>query len=455
MINHDRRILLMALAIGLPAVIATCALLWLSPYSILIRGLAAGLIVASWIWLAVVFRDRVVRPLQTISNLLAALREGDFSIRARDAGNDALGAVMLEINTLSDTLRSQRLGAQEATALLHAVMAEIDVAILAFDRDGQLALVNRYGEHLLGQPSQHIVGRSAADLGVEPEERAGIHVYDIEFPGGAGRWEIRRRTFWQGGEPHELVVLSDVSQPLREQERQAWQRLIRVIGHELNNSLAPIKSIAGSLTTLLHRTPLPSDWHEDMERGLSVIEARADALNRFTTAYARLARLPAPQLQAVPLAPLVSRIIGLETRLPITLTKGPGVTVSADPDQLEQLLINLFRNAVDAALETGGHVCAAWTHVDSTLEVRVEDDGPGLQNTANLFVPFFTTKPGGSGIGLVLSRQIAEAHGGTLTLQNRVGGRGTRATLRIPLEPSIPTGLPTLRSQSAKRSTIT
>jgi signal transduction histidine kinase len=311
-------------------------------------------------------------------------------------------------------------------------MAEIDVAIFAFDRRGQLALVNRYGEHLLGRSAHDMIGRHANDLGLGPDDDTGSSVHDIEFPGGTGRWEIRRRRFWQGGEPHELVVLSDVSQPLREQERQAWQRLIRVIGHELNNSLAPIKSIAGSLAALLCRTPQPSDWRQDMEQGLTVIESRADALNRFTTAYARLARLPAPHRQPVAFSTLVTRVVGLESRLPIVVSNGPEVTVTADPDQLEQLLINLFRNAVDAALETGGRVCAGWSHVNSTLEFRVEDEGPGLQNTANLFVPFFTTKPGGSGIGLVLSRQIAEAHGGTLTLQNRDTGRGTRATLRIP-----------------------
>jgi nitrogen fixation/metabolism regulation signal transduction histidine kinase len=422
------------LAAGLPAVIAAMVLLWLAPYPLVNRAGVAALILYCWIKIGNRSRDRVVRRLQTISNLLAALREGDFSIRARDAGErDALGMVMLEINTLSSTLYAQRIGAQEATALLRAVMAEIDVAIFAFNPHGQLALVNRFGEHLIGRPADEITGRTARELGLELDVLSESHVHDIAFPGRSGRWEIRRRTFWQGGEPHQLVVLSDVSQPLREQERQAWQRLIRVIGHELNNSLAPIKSIAGSLSGLLLREPKPADWRDDMAHGLAVIESRSDALNRFTTAYARLARLPAPRCQPVAFPDLMRRVLAMETRIPVTLASGPDLTVSADPDQLEQLLINVVRNAVDAALETGGGVCASWAQVDSTLEVDIDDEGPGLQSTANLFVPFFTTKPDGSGIGLVLSRQIAEAHGGTLTLENREDTRGTRANVRIPL----------------------
>jgi nitrogen fixation/metabolism regulation signal transduction histidine kinase len=426
--------LLLNLAAGLPAILAASVLLWMSQYPWVVRVVIGGAVAYCWIWLGIKSRDRQVRRLQTIANLLAALREGDFSIRAREADNkDALGAVMFEINTLSDTLRRQRLGAEEATALLRAVMAEIDVAIFAFDPQGQLALANRYGEHLIGKPADDIIGMRASDLGLDRDVRSSSHVHDIEFPGGSGRWEIRRRTFWQGGEPHQLVVVSDVSQPLREQERHAWQRLIRVISHELNNSLAPIKSIAGSLSSLLNRTPPPPDWREDMESGLAIIESRTDALNRFTGAYAQLARLPAPSRRTVNFPGLMKRVVDLETRLRVRVSNGPDLKVSADPDQLEQLLINLVRNAVDAALETGGGVCASWSRVDSSLEVHVEDEGPGLQNTSNLFVPFFTTKRNGSGIGLVLSRQIAEAHGGTLTLQNREHGRGTRANVRIPL----------------------
>jgi signal transduction histidine kinase len=339
---------------------------------------------------------------------------------------------MLELNTLADTLRRQRLGAQEANALLRAVMAEIDVAIFAFDAQQRLVLVNRYGERLVGSDAPAI-GRSASDLGLLEALQAGSPIQDLTFPGGAGRWDVRRTKFWQGGSPHELLVLSDVSQPLREQERDAWKRLIRVIGHELNNSLAPIKSIAGSLESLLAHTPPPDDWRDDMQRGLTVIASRADALSRFTGAYARLARLPVPNRRPVDLATLLRRVAELDRRLRVGVDEGPALTLLADPDQLEQLLINLLRNAIDAALETGGAVRVGWTVADHQVAIAVDDEGPGIQSTANLFVPFFTTKSGGSGIGLVLARQIAEAHGGTVTLSNRPDGRGARAVLRLPV----------------------
>jgi nitrogen fixation/metabolism regulation signal transduction histidine kinase len=340
---------------------------------------------------------------------------------------------MVEVNALADTLRSQRLGAQEATALLRAVMAEMEVGIFAFDAQRQLVLVNRFGERLLDQTADDLLHRRAEALGLDTALQTGSALADLSFPGGAGRFEVRRTKFWQGGIPHELLVLSDLSQPLRAQERDAWRRLIRVLGHELNNSLAPIKSIAGSLESLLGRTPAPDDWRDDMQRGLAVIAARADALSRFTASYARLARLPPPVRTPVDFGALVHRVVALESRLPVSIDDGPTVTLEADPDQLEQLLINVTRNAVDAALETGGGVRAGWSHANGTFEAWFEDEGPGLQSTANLFVPFFTTKPGGSGIGLALSRQIAEGHGGTLVVENRAGQRGVRAVLRLPL----------------------
>jgi nitrogen fixation/metabolism regulation signal transduction histidine kinase len=435
-LTHDRRIVLLALGAALPAVVTALGILWTGDYTSKVRWTLTAVVVVAWLAFTQALRERVVRPLQTVSNLLAAMREEDFSIRARGARrDDALGEVLIEVNALAETLREQRLGALEATALLSRVMEEIAVAVFAFDGEGALQLVNRFGERLLGQPEPRLRGRRAEELGLAAFLEDGApQILEAGFPGGAGRWEIRRSAFRQGGAPHRLLVLADVSRPLREEERQAWQRLIRVLGHELNNSLAPIKSIAGSLETLLARPKRPADLDEDMRKGLAVIGARAESLSRFTEAYARLARLPNPQLQPVDVGPLVQRVAGLETRVPVALRSGPDVTVRADPDQLEQLLINLLHNAADAVVEAQGGVEVGWTRPGRApwVEVFVQDEGPGLPPSANLFVPFFTTKPNGSGIGLVLSRQIAEAHGGALTLENRADRSGCIARLRLP-----------------------
>ncbi len=457
-LSHEQRILALALLTGLPGILVSLWLLWLEPTlrpapsagptafqteqippappsTPSTRWTVTALLLGFWITCACVVRAKVRFPLRTLSNLLAAIREGDYSIRARGArADDALGEVMIEVNSLGQYLRAQRLGAVEATALLSKVMFEIDVAVFTFDAAENLRLVNRAGERLLAQPADRLLGRSARELGLaECLDGEAARTLQATFPGGMGRWAMRRSAFREEGVPHQLLVLTDLSRTLREEERQAWQRLLRVLGHELNNSLAPIKSIAGSLESLLSRDPKPPDWTEDMKRGLGVISARAASLSRFMEAYARIARLPPPKLRPVAIEKTLERVVNLETRLKVQLEAGPPVTLQADSDQLDQLLINLLRNAADAALETKGGVRVGWSKRGSTLEIWIEDDGPGLSNTANLFVPFFTTKQGGSGIGLVLCRQIAEAHEGSLTLANREDARGCVARLRLPV----------------------
>jgi nitrogen fixation/metabolism regulation signal transduction histidine kinase len=431
----ETRLVFLALAAGFPALLVALVLLWTGIYSSQTRWTLTIILVVVWLGFCLALRGKVAYPLQTLSNLLSALREEDYSIRARGSRpGSALGEVFTEVNALSEMLRDQRLASLEATALLRKVMEEIDVAIFTFDGEQRLRLLNRAGERLLAQPAERILGRTAMELGLGVcLEGEPVRTMTMSFPGGVGRWGIRRSTFREHGRPHQMLVLANLSQALREEERQAWQRLIRVLGHELNNSLAPIKSMAGTLGSLLTRQPRPEDWEEDARRGLSVIEGRAESLSRFMEGYSRLARLPSPRLQPANVGALVRRVVGLERRLPVTLIPGPDLTLQADPDQLEQMLINLLRNAVDAALETGGGVKLAWRRNLDYVELLIEDEGPGLSNTTNLFVPFFTTKAVGTGIGLVLSRQIAEAHGGTLTLQNRRSGPGCEARVRLPV----------------------
>ena len=450
MISQPSRLVAIAAAAALPAVAVALGLLWLGPYTPRLQWTATLLILACLAAGLTLLHTRVIRPLQTISNLLAAMREGDFSLRARtlDPGDD-IGLLYLEANALADLLRGQRLGVIEATALVRTVMAEIDAAVFTFDdATGTLVFVNRGGERLLDEPAERLVGRHASALGLaDCLEGETPRVLD-QRGAYANRWELRRSGFRQEGRSHTLVLLTDVHRALQAEEREAWQRLIRVLSHEINNSLAPIRSFAGSLRALVDRTARDPESDADLREGLSVIEQRAESLGRFIASYARLARLPRPVLQPMSVAGWVSRTVAMESRREVAVVPGEDGQVMADRDQMDQLLINLVRNAVDAVESTGGGVRIRWELRRDEVELVVEDEGTGLAGSENLFVPFYTTKPGGSGIGLALSRRIAEAHGGTLVLEDRKDVTGCRAIVRIPRAPQFRESAGAFRSGS-------
>ena len=433
--GYETRLVRTALAATLPLCV-TCVILLLSgdfsarAWWTSLTVILASLFIATWL-----LHERLTTPLRTLSNLLAALREGDYTMRIRgDSPDDALGEVAAEANALRDLLRERRLEAEAATALLREIVAAIESAIFVFDDEFRLHLVNRAGERLLARPIERLKGESAAKLGVETLLAVDDDsVIDHAFPGATGRFRIRSAQFRDRGRPHRLLLVEDLSRTLREEERQAWKRLVRVLGHEIHNSLAPIRSIADSLQRLALREPLPDDWRDDMQRGLTVVGNRAEALARFTTAYSRIAQLPVPALRTLNVSELVERVASTETRVPVHVISGPAVVVDADPDQLEQALINLLRNAAEASMERGGSVTMDWLTRPGAVEIRITDEGPGVTGSGNLFVPFFTTKPGGSGVGLVLARQIAEAHSGSVDLRNRTDAQGCVATLTLPV----------------------
>jgi nitrogen fixation/metabolism regulation signal transduction histidine kinase len=438
---YERRIAIFAVLAALPSVVIATILIWTHAWSRDVKIALTLLEFFLWFILTLTLLEQIVRPLQTLANVVSALREEDYSFRAREANpNDSLGELSLEINTLADILTEQRIQTIETTALLRRVVDEIDAPIFTFDPDQKLRLVNAAGERLLQQPSARMLGRTATELGLDAcFEARNASLVSLQYSAPNARWMVRKRSFRQSGVPHTLIVLSDVSRALRDEERSAWQRLIRVLGHELNNSLAPIMSIAGSLATRLPQLDLPEAIKSDYQRGLDIIESRTGALHRFLQSYRRLATMPAPKLQQVELRPLAERVAILETRLPVRIEPGPDVSLMIDPDLIEQMLINLIRNAVDSALEqaqaTQGsepEVALRWQQDNGSVSLMVQDNGIGLLNPSNAFVPFYTTKQGGSGIGLVLSQQIAEAHGGTIELANRKDTRGCIVTVQLP-----------------------
>ncbi len=438
-INFDTRMILMSLLISAPGVLVAELLLWFSAHSGEFKWTITVFLVLAWMFGTSALHTQILRPLQTLSNMVAAIREDDFSFRLRGGSReDSLADLIFEINALATRLQHQKVNAMEASALLKKVMMEIDVAVFTFDQQQRLSIVNRAGEQLMGRIGHRMLGLTAAELGLADLLQAPqSQNVQMTFPGKHGRWAVSHTSFRENGVPHQLLIISDLSRALREEERQAWQRLIRVLGHELNNSLAPIKSIAGTLSALTSRVLLPADVNQDMQQGLRVIENRVESLGRFMQAYTQLARMPAPSRARIEVEPLIQRAASLERRLVVKVVPGPSVTIDADADQLEQVLINLIRNAVDASLDPSlkqsGTVEVGWRTNARSVEIYIRDQGHGLLNSDNLFVPFFTTKHGGSGIGLILSRQVAEAHGGVLLLANRDDRTGCEATVSLPM----------------------
>lgn len=434
----------MTLLISAPGVVVAEIFLWISSHSVEFKWTITLILALAWMIGTSALHGQVIRPLQTLSNMVAAIREDDFSFRLRGGSrDDSLADLIYEINALATRLQQQKVSALEATALLKKVLMEIDVAVFTFDQQQHLTIVNRAGEQLMGRIAPRMLGLNAQELGLaEFLQSNEPQTVQMTFPGKHGRWAISHTSFRENGVPHQLLIVSDLSRALREEERQAWQRLIRVLGHELNNSLAPIKSIAGTLASLTSRASMPEDVTEDMRQGLRVIENRVESLNRFMQAYTQLARMPAPTRVRIEISPLVQRVASLERRLTVKTIEGPRVTIDADPDQLEQVLINLIRNAVDASLDSSlrqaGTVEVGWRTNARSVEIFIRDEGPGLLNSDNLFVPFFTTKHGGSGIGLTLSRQIAEAHGGVLQLSNRSDRTGCEAVVALRVSYDVP-----------------
>ncbi len=427
----ERRIVVGSVGVVLPLLALAVALAFGGREVAALRGILFAVALVLTVALIRWQVRRLMYPIHTLSSLLDALRQGDYSLRGVAGG--VLGDIVYDINALAERLQRERLQFEESSYLLGKTLAALDNAVLVFDQETRLRLLNPAAQRLLQAERHQLFGRRAQELGVQALlELPSGQLVNHRFAGRSGRFEIRHAPLRTEGHSGRLLVINDVGRVLREEERLAWQRLLRVLGHEVNNSLAPIQSMAGTLASLALREPLPEDWREDFRGGLELIGHRAGALSRFLASYSQLTRLPPPQRRGVPLGPLLDKVARLDARLPVQLLVGPELWVSADPDQLEQALINLVRNAVEASLSDAGAVILRWRVEPDRVVIDVLDEGAGPPASDNLFVPFFTTKPGGSGIGLALARQVAEAHEGGVSLHARTDARGAVATLWLP-----------------------
>jgi len=375
---------------------------------------------------------------RSLSNLLDAMVQGDYTLRARTTeGDKALNELVDSINSLAVRLNKQRIESIESQLLLKTVINHIDVAIIALNEKSEMVLTNPAANALLqlSDESSDVTFNDSfkqlAPIGTIVSGQS--QVMPLTFAGQQGKFNVHVEEYRDKGKQQKLLFITDVSTMLRSEERNAWQALVRVISHEINNSLSPIGSISQSLKRLLTRQEDISEHKDYLIEGLTVVAQRTNNLANFVNSYKQIASLPEPKKEETSIANLVSKVLGLYQSQHIEIQTSVDVNLSIDAVQIEQVLINLLKNAAEAIKNSGvdGKVTISWQQQGRVFKLAIKDDGTGVSNPDNLFVPFYTTKAQGSGIGLVLCRQIIEAHGGKLTLTNRTDSKGCIAVIEL------------------------
>jgi nitrogen fixation/metabolism regulation signal transduction histidine kinase len=446
---EDRLVRIVLIGFAFPLLVAL-VLVFSSELSGYLSVLLSFIMLVAVAFTAFAIRQQVIFQLRTSTNLVEAMIAGDYSLRANNKDIDgALADFNQLLNGLADQLTQQSLITREQQILLEKVTDQIDVAIVAVDHDNNISLMNPAAESLFRERFDELEGWPAKSLGLQNVVKEALEngvrkVTEFEIDRSKRKVYVRTDQYFVLGKQQILIFITDIQNLLREEERLAWQKLLRVLSHEINNSLTPIASISETLNDVLENRP-KQDHHDmnlqqTMQEGLSVISERAHSLNHFIQDYRQLTHLPLPNKTVFDAKSFVQKITQLFEHSKFVLPE-ESISLFADGEQLQQALVNLFKNAEEANVANNvqdSEISINWARLSNMVHIEVLDKGVGINNPENIFVPFYTTKKKGSGIGLTLSRQIALNHGGDLSLENNSknsgdNSTGAKATLMLPI----------------------
>lgn len=386
---------------------------------------------------------------RTLANLIESMIDGDYSLRGRLKSNQAFQELLILINNLSDTLAQHKLAVKESRVLLELIVDQMDAMVLATDANGNLVMANNSAQQLLLNGAEKfegialnsfVLGAQLAQafpgiIDFKHQPRTINSKQAAEQPALEGEYFLYKEKFFSAGQSHQLYLLTNAERLLMEKERNAWQSLLRVLSHEINNSLTPISTISQSIEKKLlsnldnKRTIEP----ESLLDGINIINERADTLSEFIASYSQLAHLPKPLFSTFNLYDMLNKLTLLFPQCEFTIDKSIDIQLTVDKKQLEQVFINLFKNAIDAMSSFEQKLIVITYRQDSQWQqIMITDCGSGVANVENLFVPFYTTKPNGSGIGLALCRQIMFGHNGQIKLTNNINKPGIEVRLSLP-----------------------
>lgn len=424
--------LLVAVVVGVTALAAALAAAWRpEPWFVFGVALAVGALLA----FGALSRgfSSITQTLQALTDGVRSFRDQDFSLRLAVARQDELGELVGLYNEIGDRLRAERHDLYQRELLLDTVLQGAPIAIFLAGPTSRIAFANRAARDLLagghrmeGRSVEEILEHVATEMR-ESLEGTGDALFTMGAPGEEETYRTARRTFHLNTQRHTLYLAERLTPELRRREVEVWKKAIRVMNHELNNSLAPIRSLVHSARQAVSR---PEHAHR-LDDIFATIEERATYLAEFLEGYARFARLPKPRRQVVHWDEFLE---GVRRLTPFRLEGAPPEEPGwFDPAQLQQVLINLLKNAYEAGSPAEEVTVAVHRAADGTLAVRISDRGRGMDEEilSRALLPFYSSKPSGTGLGLPLCKEILEAHGGGMRVQGRAGG-GTVVTCWLP-----------------------